>query len=67
MKGETMELDELRWQYVDDSGREMGWFTTADKQALDNRVTDPHTWRELSDDEVDSFRRYLGRLAYEQS
>jgi hypothetical protein len=57
-----------KWQYVDENGTEMGWFTADEKrQFIRNYPADSGTWRELSSEEVESFRRHLGQLAYEQA
>jgi hypothetical protein len=65
---EGNEMDKCKWQWISDHYGPMGCFS--DEEKSQHEGTDEFTnghWQALSEKEVNSMVRYIGRLAYEQS
>jgi hypothetical protein len=63
-----MNIRNCKWQWIDDHFGPMGWFSDQEKSKHEGtgEFINGH-WRALSKEEVESFARDIGRLAYEQS
>ncbi len=57
-----------KWQWVSTTYGPMGWFTAEEKKAHEGTESfSDGKWVPVAPAEVDSFNRWVGRLAYEQS